>query len=290
MADELHPSPARVGWVAFVAALGALAAYLLLVLTRAGQEVENLALLGAREEFRELRAESLTELHEISALSFALAIALVMAVALLRHKPMLAATAAGVMVTSVVAAELIKRILVRPELVEAPQHWLSNSFPSGHVAVAVAVGVGAVLVVPYVLRPLVTLGAAVYASVIAQAVGIAGWHRLADVVGAALLVLAVASLALLILAQAGRVERFTRPRRIGFTLVALLVGGAALVFGGAGLMGMSQLLPVPAAPSAAELRLAYTTTLVLGVATIGFVFLAFLWLIRPFAIDEPADP
>ena len=289
MAEARFPDSARFGWAALVAALGALVAYLLVVLTPIGQQVENLALLGAREEFRELRTESLTELHEISALSFALAIALVVAIAFLRRKPVLAATAAGVMVSAVLATELVKRVLIRPELIEAPGHWVSNSFPSGHVAVAVAVSIGAVLVVPYALRPAVTLGAAIYAAAIAQAVGIAGWHRLSDVIGAALVVLAVSSLALLWLTRAGRVEPFVKPRRIGFTLVALVLGGAALIFGGGGLMGLSQLLPVPSAPTAAELRLAYTTSLVLGVAAIGLVFLAFLWLIRPYAIDEPPE-
>ena len=235
----------------------------------------------------------MTELHEISALSFALAIGLVVAVALLRRKPLLAGTAAGIILISVVATEILKRLLVRPELVEAPGHWLSNSFPSGHVAVAVAVGIGAVLVVPYVLRALVTLGAALYAMTIAQAVGIAGWHRLSDVVGAAFLVLAVASVALYLLSRGGHIASFQTPRRIGFTLVTLLLGGATLVFGGVGLMGLLQVLPVStdatlASPTPAQLRLAYTTSMVLGAATIGLVFLLFLWLIRPFAIDEPA--
>jgi membrane-associated phospholipid phosphatase len=49
---------------------------------------------------------------------------------------------------SVVIAEIAKRLLIRPELVDAPPGWLNNSFPSGHVSI----GVGAMLVLPYSLR------------------------------------------------------------------------------------------------------------------------------------------
>jgi hypothetical protein len=272
-----------------------LVAYLVLVLTASGQAYENQALVGAREESRELRAESLSGLDELTALSFALAIVVVVAVALLRRKPLLAAAAAGIMVGSVAVTEALQRLLVRPELVEAPVYWLSNSFPSGHAAVAVAVGISAVLVAPYVLRALVTLGAAAYAMSVELAVVTAGWHRLSDVVGAAALVLAVACVALYLLARVGHIRLFLQPRRIGFTAVALVLGGATLIFSGVGLMGWLELLPITAEPSLPsppplELRLAFTTTLVLGAAAIGLAFLSFLWLVRPYAIDEPVEP
>ena len=285
----------RFGWAAIASAAAALVAYLVFVLTATGQEYENRALVGAREEFREQRAEWLSGLDELTALSFAFAIVVVVAIALLRRKPLLAAVAAGIMVISVAATEALQRLLGRPELVEAPAHWLSNSFPSGHVAVAVAVGIGAVLVVPYMLRALVTIGAALYAMAIALAVVIAGWHRLSDVVGAAAIVLAVACVALYLLARGGRIRPFRQLRRIGFTAVALVLGGATLIFAGVGLMGWLELLPIPAepilpSPPPLELRLAFTTTLVLGAAAIGLVFLSFLWLVRPYAIDEPVEP
>jgi membrane-associated phospholipid phosphatase len=284
---DVHPS--RFLWTAAAAVGVFFATYVLFVRTATGQQLENLALLGARGEFRDLRADSLTELHEITALSFALAVGLVVLVALLRRKPVLALTAGTVMAGSVAISELAKQLLARPELTEAPLHWLSNSFPSGHVTVAMAIGFGVVLVVPPMLRAVATVVASLYAMSIGQAVEIAGWHRLSDVVGAAVLVLAVASVALYLLARSGRMRPFTQPRRIGFTVVLLLLGGISLVLGGAGLaLGLGQLVPVPEHPSQDELRLAYTTSLVLGVAVIGLVFLVLLWLIRPFAIDE--DP
>ena len=285
----------RFGWAAIASASAVLVAYVVLVLTPFGQAYENQALVGAREESQELRAESLSGLDELTALSFALAIVAVVAIALLRRKPLLAAATAGIMVISVVAAEALQRLLARPELVEAPAYWLSNSYPSGHVCVAVAVGIGAVVVVPHTLRALVAMGAALYAMAIALAVVTAGWHRLSDVVGAAALVLAVACIALYLLALGGHIRPFRQLRRIGFTAVALVLGGATLIFAGVGLMGWLELLPIPAepilpSPPPLELRLAFTTTLVLGAAAIGLVFLSFLWLVRPYAIDEPVEP
>lgn len=284
--------PRRFGWAALVSATAALVPYVVFVLTAAGQEFENRALLGGREEFREQREGWLAELDEIAALTLAIGIALVLGTALLRRKPLLAASSGGLIATTVVATEVLKRLLVRPELIEAPVHWLSNSFPSGHVAVAVAVGIGAVLVVPRVLRALVTLGAALYAMGIALAVGIAGWHRLSDVAGASFLVLSFGCVVLYLLARGGRVRPIRAPRRIGYTLVVLVLGGLTLIFAGVGLMGWLELLsmradPVLTSPTPSELRLAFTTMLVLGAAAIGLVFLSFLWLVRPFAVDEP---
>jgi membrane-associated phospholipid phosphatase len=280
--------PGRFWLAAAGSTLMVVLADVLFVLNPFGQELENLALLGARDEFRELRADSLEDLSSISAIGFAVSIAVVMLLALLRRKPALALAAAAVMAGSAVTTELAKRVLFRPELIDAPPNWLSNSFPSGHVTVAVAVGIGAVLVVPYALRPLTTLVAVVYATGIAQAVGIAGWHRLSDVIGAAFVVLAIASLVLAALALNGRVRSFQRPRRIGFLLVALLLGGTGLILVGAGaLFGLARLLPVPADPSPDDLELAYATTLVIGSGVIALAFLAFHALIRPFAIDEP---
>ena len=91
---------------------------------------------------------------------------------------------------SAVIAEVVKRSLPRPELVEAPPNWLHNSFPSGHVTVAVAIGIGAVLVAPYAFRWLATIVGAGYAAAIGMDVETAGLHRLSGVIGATLLVFA----------------------------------------------------------------------------------------------------
>jgi len=211
----------------------------------------------------------------------------VLLVGFLRRKPVLALTAALVMGSSVAFAQMAKLLLARPELIEAPPRWLSNSFPSGHVTIAVAIGIGAVLVVPYILRPVTTLVMGAYAIGIGQAVEVAGWHRLSGVIGATLLVLAVASLALYLLASSGRVQPFEKPPRLGAWVVTVLLGGFGAVLGLAGLFfGVARLLPIPESPSKSDLVLAYVATFFVGSAVIALAFVAFLWLIRPFRLDE----
>jgi hypothetical protein len=273
---------------AIVASGGAILTYVALILTPFGQELENLALRGARDAFPAVRESSVLELHEISMASFAIAIAIVMGIALLRHKVLLTFTVAAIMGASVGIAEIAKRVLVRPELVDAPTGWLNNSFPSGHVSIAVAIGFGAILVLPYALRWLGTIIAALYAMGIGQAVETAGWHRLSGVIGATLLVLAVASVGVYVLARMNRVQRFESRRLIGALIATVVLGGIALLFGGIGLVfGLGRALPVPANPTVDDAFLSYTATLLVGTGFMALAFLAFLWLIRPFAIDEP---
>ena len=277
----------RFGLGAILAGIGFLVAYAGLILTETGQRLENMALRGARQQFDELRAESLAELHQISMLGFALAIGLVMLVALLRRKPRLALMAALIMGVSVVIAEVAKRLLGRPDLADAPPNWLHNSFPSGHVTVAVAIGIGAIIVAPYALRWLATIGAAFYASAISMDVATAGWHRLSGVIGATLLVIAVACIGLFLLARMGRVVEFETRRLVGALVATLVLGVMAIGFGGIGtVFGFGRLLPLPAEPTASDRLLAYTSTIVTAVGVVSLGFLVFLWLIRPYAIDE----
>lgn len=276
----------RFGIAAVVATIGAALVYVALILTEAGQRFENLALMGARREVETVKEESLAELSGISAVGFAVAIGIVILVALLRRKPLLAAVAALIMGISVVIAEVAKRALQRPDLVDAPERWLNNSFPSGHMAIAVAIGVGAVIVAPYALRWLVTILGAGYAMGIGLAVETAGWHRLSGVLGATLLVLAVAGFGLYLLARSGRVRPFASRRLSGALVATVILGGAALVFLGAGLVGVARLQPLSRDPDSSEMLLAFTSTHLLGVGFIALAFLLFLWLIRPFSLDE----
>ncbi len=217
-----------------------------------------------------------------------MAIAIVMLIALLRRKPLLALTAALVMGTSVGAAEVAKHFLPRPELVQAPPGWLTNSFPSGHVTVALAIGIGAVIVAPYAMRWLITIIAAIYAAGIGMDVATAGWHRLSDVFGAALLVIAVACMALYRLSRIGRARPMDRRRMIGTLIATAVLGLMAVGFGGVGLaFGFGRLIPLPLEPTIDDQLLAYSSTLLTAAGMVVTGFVAFLWLILPFAIDEP---
>jgi hypothetical protein len=210
-----------------------------------------------------------------------------MAIALLRRKPRLAVTAAVIMGSSVVIAEIAKHLLPRPELVEAPPGWLHNSAPSGHVTIAVAIGIGAIIVAPYAFRWLVTIAAAFYAAGISMDVATAGWHRLSGAISATLLVIAVACVGLVVLARLGRVAPFPDRRLLGAIVATVVLGITAVGIGGVGLVfGYARLLPIPEQPTPDQAMLAYSSTLLAAFGVITAAVLVFLWLIRPYGIDE----
>ena len=85
-------------------------------------------------------------------------------------------------------------------------------------------------------------------------------HKLVFVWVTAFAVLTLGCVALYLLARAGRVSPLQMPRRIGYTLAVLLLGGSTLVFAGVGLMGWLELLPnalgstpTPATPAASDI-------------------------------------
>jgi hypothetical protein len=92
-------------WAAIASGAIFVPAYVALILTPPGQQVENLALKGARQEVPDVKESSLLELHEISLTSFVGAVVAVMLVAVLRRKLLLAFTVAGVMGVSVAIAK-----------------------------------------------------------------------------------------------------------------------------------------------------------------------------------------
>ena len=152
---------------------------------------------------------------------------------------------------------------------------------------AVAIGIGAILVAPYAFRWLATIGAVFFASTISISVATAGWHRLSGVIGATLLVIAIACIGLYVLARMGRVVEFEGRRLVGAIVATLILGAMAIGFGGIGtVFGFGRLLPLPEDPTAGDELLAFSSTIVTAVGVVALGFLAFLWLIRPYAIDE----
>ena len=205
--------------------------------TTLGQRIENSALLGAEFRSSAERELGLERLSLISTTAFGIAVVAVFVVALARRRAALAGVVAGAMVVSVLAAEALKELLPRPELVSGPGWLLRNSFPSGTAAVAGAVAVGLLLVAPDRLRWIALPAGAIYAAVIGEATQATGWHRLSDVVGSLLVVIAVTAAGLAGLAAVGlvqpggrgRIDRRVRNALTVLALVALLLGAALVV-------------------------------------------------------------
>lgn len=125
-------------------------------------------------------------LGDVSLGSVALAVALLVGVALVRHRWAAAAAAAVLVAGANVTTQVIKAVLDRSDY----GYLTVPSYPSGHTTVVVSLTLAALLVVPARARTTVTLVGSAAITVTAAATLVGGWHRPADVVGAMLVCLA----------------------------------------------------------------------------------------------------
>jgi membrane-associated phospholipid phosphatase len=101
--------------------------------------------------------------------------------ALVRGRVARAVAAAALVALSVGSAEALKHGL--PRLDGAVASDRPSTFPSGHTAVAVSLGLALVVAVPPVLRSTAALFGAAYGAAIAFSVVVLGWHYPSDAIG-----------------------------------------------------------------------------------------------------------
>ncbi|MFY1691276.1 phosphatase PAP2 family protein [Plantactinospora sp. WMMB782] len=156
------------------------------------------------------------------------------------------AGAAGVCLVgaAVTGAGLGKQLLLRPDFA-VPSSTAHNSFPSGHVAAAMALLLAVLLVLPAPARWWCAVPGTAGVCVVAAATMIAGWHRFSDVLGGVLLATMLCCLVAAVLARP-RPDAGAAPAAVplglfglpglfgllgllgGVPLLGLLVGEAAL--------------------------------------------------------------
>lgn len=175
-------------------AVAVFATYAVLVRTHRGQRIDQGAFDGRGLATATAHDAAQQLLTTISIGTLALALLVLVAQALLRRRVALALVAGTVIGGAVVTTQALERILTRPDLLVDGRLY-GNSFPSGHVTVAFAVGVAATLVCPPRLRRVVSVLAVAYGSAVGIAVVAAGWHRPSDVAGAFFVVIGWAALA-----------------------------------------------------------------------------------------------
>lgn len=157
-------------------------------------------------------------------------------IALARRRYSLAIMAVVLVVGSAATAFALKSyLLTRTEFnIDPERAGAGNSLPSGHATAAAAFAVGLVLVLPPAARGLASLLGASYAAVVGIATLSSGWHRPSDVLAAYLIVGGWAAFAGLLLVLAQRPSAVVSRRdRAGWSLVATLGGGLALLGAGA---------------------------------------------------------
>ena len=137
------------------------------------------------------------------------AVALV-AAALARGHPRVAAAVAAVMALAPFTAETLKPLLAHPHAQVGAVHIGAASWPSGHSTAALTVVLCAVLVAPPRLRPLVGGLGAIFALAVGCSLLILAWHMPSDVLGGYL----VATLWMAIAVAVLRIcDRYRPPRR-----------------------------------------------------------------------------
>lgn len=233
-----EPDPFLRRWLgaATFAFIGAAVAYLLGVCTRWGQQFGDAAYAGRMQASPELRAGALDILDTLRAISVVCIGGGAILTALVRRRPRMALVVTAVLGVSILGAEFLKRVLIRPDFGLDPAGMTANWAPSGHTTVAVTLVLVAVLVAPSRLRILVTAVGALYAAAIAAGTLAAGWHRPTDAVMASLWSFAVAATGVVVLVLwrgvgVDRVDEIMHPRAHRAGVVAVFVVPIAVLVG-----------------------------------------------------------
>ncbi len=210
--------------------------YLVAVQTEIGQRADQAAFAGGNQAPARAQGAAGEMLRVVSVGGLAISILFLGAVAALRRRPGLILVPAAVIGLTMISVEILKDvILTRPTLLADPL-FVVNTYPSGHTAVAISIGLSAVLVAPARWRPLVAAAAAAFAAGFGIFVVTAGWHFPSDALGAYALALAVASGVMAVVLSVSR-STLTRERaaQAGLTpneIVATRLEIAGLLAGG----------------------------------------------------------
>lgn len=284
------------------------AVFLIAVRTGTGQRFENDVWLGAGQTALQRPAQAAGALDLIGNWTGIAAVAVVFLIGLLRRQVALAVAGVAVIGASVGTAEYLKGALSRPNLVPGWPDSFGNSFPSGHTTIAMAVMFALVLVVPHRIRGLIASCSAALATEIGALTIVARWHRPSDTLGADLMVLCYASLAVLILAAFGRVRPAEpRPARLRtargrFALEPITLGTATALCGAALYAALTYYYRVNFAPAFKVFHAALYAGCLIALAGSGLVTLALLWLLGRLELapapgheaaggpEEPASP
>ncbi len=216
---------------AVLAVLGALSTallYVVFVRTPIGQRWDDRAYLGSLLAGLESRQRITSILHEIRISTLVLMVLLLLVIGLLRRRFATAVLTAVAFGGAVVSAEILKRVLRRPDLVPDMNSLVNESnidtFPSGHATIATGFALGLLIVSSLRARQWIAAFGMLWAAGISTAALIAGWHRPSDLIGGV-------ALATVWLAGATALAtgRFGRIRPVGDAVRWLIPMGVAVV-------------------------------------------------------------
>jgi membrane-associated phospholipid phosphatase len=121
---------------------------------------------------------------------------LLVAVALMRRRPRVAAAVAVVMGLAPLTAETLKPLLAHSHAHVGGVFISAASWPSGHSTAAMILALSAILVSPAWLRPLIAVIGLAFAGLVGVLLLILAWHMPSDVIGGYILAIFWVSVAL----------------------------------------------------------------------------------------------
>jgi membrane-associated phospholipid phosphatase len=160
--------------------------YVVMVRTDFGQTFGDSAYLGRLVESKSARETARGILNVITGATIVLMLVVLVVIGLLRRQILVASVAGGCFFAAIAAAEVLKRVLSRPEIsvLEASTKFEGfNTFPSGHASIATGFAIALLFVSSPRWRPTVALAGAVWVSLVCSGTLAAGWHRPSDAVG-----------------------------------------------------------------------------------------------------------
>lgn len=176
----------RRGPIALVATSAATVAvlYVVLVRTRWGQEVDDLAFEGRRAVSAGATRSLDRMLRTVTERSLVLLGGAIVLAALAQRRLRLAFVVGACMSGAVLTTEVLKLHLLERPSFAGVAGAAGNSYPSGHATIGMVLALGVVMVAPSALRRVAAVAGAVLAAVFGIAVMASGWHRPSDVIGA----------------------------------------------------------------------------------------------------------
>jgi membrane-associated phospholipid phosphatase len=265
--------------VVLLSGFGIAVVHLLFVTSVTGRRVDGAALHGADEFGGGPLWATAAHLLDIVSVPFVAGVVIVtMALAFARRRVALAVQVAVLVAGANVTTQVLKSVLVRPDLGLADR--IANSLPSGHTTVAASAAAALVLAVPRRFRAPAAVVGALYTTVTGVATLIVGWHRPSDAVAAVLVVLA----------WAGAVIAVGR-KGTGFGRAGSVRGAAALLVGmGLVLAGLSGVAYINVSDRSTWDHTGYLMAAGGGsLAIAAFAFAAFGVLVGMVAAADPAD-
>jgi membrane-associated phospholipid phosphatase len=159
--------------------------------------------------------------------------------ALLRRRPRVAVTVAGLLLVTGLTTRTLKPLLAQPRTsgFDDPTQIAAASWPSGHATASMTLALCAILVVPARARPTVAALGAAFAIAVGYSIVALGWHFPSDVIGGYLVATTWTLLAVAGLIATGGTSRATErpPGRVALGLPVVLVASAGLVAAGVAL-------------------------------------------------------